>query len=1381
MRNTYAKEYNFLGKNKISLIPWDRDFLAELELLAQSLCKEYASFCASDANAMQAHSEKAFAHAESFENAEDFENTDYASNKQNVILVFPHGRPRRYLEGRYKEMAKKAGKAHILPRIITGGDFLSLCLAHWERGKTPYTELKTLDRISFLHEAVIRVAQTLPDDAVLRRLVEVAEEDKKRLEEDRKNSQKISQENKRKAHNSFDSPNTPNMPNTPDSAQNADSVADDESMYASEDMDTKSLSMAKFFPWAYSLDALFEECFQQLVDVIDIAHAEGEVSAFAASLLSSLRAIHAEYIELLKIDTIKDKYDTDKSDAEKINKHKTNKERASTPAFSAYRAAQFVEAHAVHTRTKEKGLPFELPDQRPDAIGITDLDNAERNLFFDSFSPEVFKDKIIIFAGFVRLTEAEETLYRYFWEKGASVVWHSDPALCEDFPSENKVHYSCVDHVQWLKRWATSSVLFCEPRKDKPNMHFYAAYDAHSQVQALKSDLDICVKAMSAELLSNTSNEFVGDMSAELTTGVDAELSAELIGDLSELGQKDSMNPYNHLSDDALAVLLPKPSLLMPVLHELPEKDINISMGYPVNRTLMGQFIELIIRLQEHRQTRTIGESAVSSPRTEGNTEGNAKNNAEENTGKNREPSSWYLWKDILSLLRHPYARMLVPYDSALLLSQNENGDKAPDTSEKEGVLGQAETEKNAWRSLLYLLEKSLRDGNVLLNLNEFLDDVLGDIEKINFVMSEDLDTFTSLFFEYSVSAWERIESLDDVANALENFVDFLLKHGSTLWQSFPLDAEALVRCVEKIVPELRENELSLDYLPKAALFTVLRQLFAEERIPFEADPLSGMQILGMLESRLLRFRKLFIMDMTESSLPGIIQQDPLMPDSLRNLLSLPDTHKRELLMAHTFYRLVAGAEDVWLYWQEGIQASEVQSSKSLRSRFVEECLWEEEKKNKALLKNGDGFLRSADCRPVAPLRRIKKSIPCTPLIKNQMRTFFEKPISSSALDTYIHCPAKFFYSYLGRLGELEEVTEGDDYRELGLWLHELLQDMYSEFVEKVFEHNEENLEALLTLFHTRLNSPEIHKFISPESYFMLKKAGEFHLRNYWKSMPACIKPLSLEQKYECDVPPSFFEKNSLGVSKIRLQGQFDRVDMRLSHEHMSGDELLGKETSTYADKEAVFSRAHDSQKMEHWILDYKTGKGKKLNKKFWGKIDLWNAIRNANESREQAQCSDILEEISQQMPSVQLPFYLYVYGQNSPDILCNAAWIFLGEEKKEVALVEIENESTTPVKKAKKATTKPKAKTTELSDADTNVGTDNWVGDCAEDYAGDIDGESQKESEEARFSWDLLDDIKTTFMPELLKFTLNHLLEANSFKALESKACLYCPHKDYC
>ena len=57
--------------------------------------------------------------------------------------------------------------------------------------------------------------------------------------------------------------------------------------------------------------------------------------------------------------------------------------------------------------------------------------------------------------------------------------------------------------------------------------------------------------------------------------------------------------------------------------------------------------------------------------------------------------------------------------------------------------------------------------------------------------------------------------------------------------------------------------------LPWPLMQAMLLELVRAERVPFEADPLTGLQVLGMLETRLLRFSRVFLVDVTDDRLPG--------------------------------------------------------------------------------------------------------------------------------------------------------------------------------------------------------------------------------------------------------------------------------------------------------------------------------------------------------------------------------------------------------------------------------------------------------------------------------------------------------------------------------
>ncbi len=1114
MKKNYIASYNFNGKNPMGLIPWNLDFLEELEDFSLNLFKK-------------------------FQNNQDIESDNFINNRQDIILIFPHNRPKRYIENRLKKKAKDFDKPIILPTILTQSQFIAQCLEHWERGQVPRQKLEVLDRLSFLHEAVGLSAKNLPEHAVLKRLIQVDHDDKANLLQ-------------------------------------KDQIDAYDGLFTEQNIPNSSLSLAKFFPMAFNLDKLFEECFNQLVKVMDIEHAEGEVSPLAAALLGTLKSIHANYINLLSNNQIDPKG-----------------MKFTTSGFDSFRAANFIKFYTDNLQNPDS--------DNSELLNILQLDtysNSQLSDFTNNFIPPFFKNKLIIFAGFVRLTEAEDVIFKFFWERGASFLWHSDPNLAQ----KKDVHYSCADHLNWLKNWKTTCTSLAKSQENDLKLHFLSAHDNHSQIELLLPKLKECID----DLLPNA--------------------------DISQ---------FNHtLADDSLAIIMPSPNLLMPVLHNLPEKNINISIGYPIKRTLFTQFLEIIQTLQNNKSLNT--------------------------EIKNSRPINYnYNKQDVLILLKHPYTKML-----------------CPDLSQERELSNQA------WLKLLFKLEKDLYEEHNQFNLPEFLDEKLGDYDNHDF--SEDLLDFCELFFKHCVYNFENLNSLNSLGMALENLSTFWLNYDITVFENFPLDAETLVRVVENILPILKESRLAKDILPQKALFSILEQLINDERIPFEADPLSGMQILGMLESRLLKFKKIFIMDMTEDNLPGKFQQDPLLPDSLRNLLQLPNSHNAEILMAHTLYRLLAGAEEAWLFWEEGILASALQE-KSVKSRFVEELLWNEERKRGQLSTSENSLITGYEIPKIKIAKKNKKAIEITEPIKIQFEKFLNKKLSASILDTYIKCPAKFFYTYLAKLQEETSIVEGDDNQELGSWFHLFLKNVYEEYLNSTYKHDEKNLQKILAKFDAETNYSNVKEFISPESYFVFKQAGKYHLKNYWEEMKDLeITPLFLEEKFTVEADDHLILKNPYGINKINLTAIFDRIDKR----QVQDQEI-------------------------HYILDYKTGSRQSLRYSIWENNDFWNEISAANQNEKFE--NNLLKIISETFSSLQLPLYLYIYGQTT-QADCNAAWIFLREKNKEVPLI---------------------------------IEKDNFLTN--------------------------LTQIKTNLFPSLLKFCLNHMLNATSFEAVINESCTYCPHKNYC
>ena len=917
---------------------------------------------------------------------------------------------------------------------------------------------------------------------------------------------------------------------------------------------------AGFFPWGVRLADLLEECFTQGLTPEDMLYTEGEVAPFGAALLGSLGKIFRRYRDAL------------------IESDLT------TPGFDA-----FVVASALEEGTAGDDLP-PLPD--------------------------FLAGRAILLAGFGMLTGTENTLFRYLWRHGAQVFLHVDPALAEN----GQGHWACTEQSNWIADWKADTVLACPSPGKKPKIHYFAGYDLHSQLDALRGDLielerkDRLAAALKARsttqqlsLLPSSENGTTSTLPETSTSGnADNKdsITAKAVGGRGKgtrgkgegspspggLAPTPAPIPTSQLD---IAVALAHSGALLPVLHHLPRKDCNISLGYPLERSLLFRLLETVLDARNRRQ-----------------------------------PNGTTHWKALADLVRHPYLRLL----------------------EVNGI---------SLRDIFQNMETRLRNGSRHADAHAVAEGAADDFfaasslpnvaaampairELINRILRDTVDT------------WARAHTLGGLADALSGLCDTLLVYGSgndesgagngkaDIWSRFPIDAECLFRLMQRVIPALKDNGMAGTPLPWPLMQAMLLELVRAERVPFEADPLTGLQVLGMLETRLLRFSRVFLVDVTDDRLPGAPIRSPLLPDSLRALLGLPDTRNREQLAAYTFHRLIAGADEVWLYWQEGVETSGLFDGKKQRSRLVEELIWQEEQARGQRLKPGREPLRTA-ALDVRPPVRVRKVVPKTPAIRKQIAASLKHPLSATRLDAYLTCPLRYYYERLCAIAPIDGVNEDDDPAAVGVLLHNVLRDFYAPAVGKTVRRDAQSGDpelpfldekALRALFRTALDASGLEAALPPESAAMLSVTGPERLGMFLRAQPEQTEVLSLEEEYDAEI--------RVGGRVRRLTGNLDRVDWR---EQEDPEGAL--------DEGAV-------------ILDYKTGRIKALRPDIWADDAFWDALdpeKAAEAASEPDPEHDFLPIMAQRIPTVQLLYYCYLYGQATGKPVLDAAFVALGED----------------------------------------------------------------------------------------------------------------------
>ena len=223
----------------------------------------------------------------------------------------------------------------------------------------------------------------------------------------------------------------------------------------------------------------------------------------------------------------------------------------------------------------------------------------------------------------------------------------------------------------------------------------------------------------------------------------------------------------------------------------------------------------------------------------------------------------------------------------------------------------------------------------------------------------------------------------------------------------------------------LKDKGLSI--LPQTWAHLVA-QTVAALSVPFEGEPLGGMQVMGPLETRALDFKRVVILSASEGVFPRRSVSSSFIPPELRKAFGLPTYEFQDAVWAYYFYRLITRASEVWMIHDSRPDAisggEESRYIKQLRYLYPRQCALDEAVAGAEV----NTTVENLDIpKAEADMDRIRLGV-----------------FSASALQTYISCPAKFYFSFVKKLkAGQDEVKEALDRSLLGEVCHDTLWALY--------------------------------------------------------------------------------------------------------------------------------------------------------------------------------------------------------------------------------------------------------------------------------------------------------------------------------------------------
>ena len=220
-------------------------------------------------------------------------------------------------------------------------------------------------------------------------------------------------------------------------------------------------------------------------------------------------------------------------------------------------------------------------------------------------------------------------------------------------------------------------------------------------------------------------------------------------------------------------------------------------------------------------------------------------------------------------------------------------------------------------------------------------------------------------------------------------------------------------------------------------LYRLLRKTLMHTRIPFSGEPLVGLQVMGVLETRGLDFKNLIMLSMNEDIFPGKPFSHSFIPHHLRYGFNLPTIEHQDAIYAYYFYRLIQRAENIILIYNsktEGLSTGE-------KSRFIYQLAFDP-----VFTIDERVIAYSIQANPERPVIIHKDGAVLEILNDYLSGNMNKKYLSPSALNNYVDCSLRFYFRYISRLEEPEVVEEEIDQLLFGNMLHAAMNKLYQPF-----------------------------------------------------------------------------------------------------------------------------------------------------------------------------------------------------------------------------------------------------------------------------------------------------------------------------------------------
>jgi len=396
-----------------------------------------------------------------------------------------------------------------------------------------------------------------------------------------------------------------------------------------------------------------------------------------------------------------------------------------------------------------------------------------------------------------------------------------------------------------------------------------------------------------------------------------------------------------------------------------------------------------------------------------------------------------------------------------------------------------------------------------------------------------ELNSNSSKLFNLLFQKWENgsIAVLENISSLL-----LLIKENFSNDNEEEKIAKAFVFAVFKVINKLINYYSQHHHIDNIdTLHAIYKQIIDVAEVSFEGEPLRGLQIMGVLESRVLDFDTVIVTSMNEGKFPAGKSQNSFIPYDVKRELGLPTFKEKDAIYTYHFYHLLQRAKNIYLIYNtenDGLDAGE-------RSRFITQLEVEKQPKHNLTFDIYNPVLPATAYQPMV--------IPKSEAVMSRLKEIAAAGFSPSALTSYIRNPIEFYFQKILRIREVEEVEENIALNTLGTIIHETLKALYDPFVGRfIAETDIENCFKLLDnevlkQFKLVYKEGEIKKGRNLLAFEVAKRNVSNFLKIELESIKSgdAVQIIALEETFQREL-------NHPGLPfPVLIKGNVDRIELR--------------------------------------------------------------------------------------------------------------------------------------------------------------------------------------------------------------------------------------------